>query len=795
MMATSTRLFCLALIVNWATFPCQSGELTFRLTSETDQLLPCRIHLADAEENGKAHHPPEVPFWRGGFVCDGVAALQLPAGIYRYEIEKGPEWEIIKATIEVTDDPVEVDATLKRVADLKSEGWFSGDLHVHRAPQEMPLHLQAEDLSIASVQTWWNESNPWASLVPPVQVKWISKRSSHRRFYDILSGEDERGGGALLYHRMKQAIDITFAEREWPASVHFLEEAKKAGAWVEIEKPFWWDTPLWLATGQVDSIGIAHNHMNRSEVLGNEAWGRPRDLNRYPGVYGNGLYTQDLYYKILNSGLRLPPTAGSASGVLPNPVGYNRVYVHTGQNAGGFAWDSWWEGLRAGRCFVTNGPLLRIRANGTLSGETLHGSSNAPLTVEIDGDIDSRDPIRKIELVHNGKITEIKLPANIIVRQSGWFLIRAIADVSDTFRFASTAPWFVEIDDEPLKPDYAAASFFLEWAKQRKGNVERAIADEVKRSEVSAAHAKAISFWQDTVAHATQPLNVLTDLDYAGNDHSRQKLDLILPGSRAVHRDDEDAPPLPLIVWIHGGAWKGGDKKSGHGWLSAYVKTGQFAGASIGYRLSGEAIWPAQIHDCKAAIRWLRGHAEEYSLDPDRIAVWGSSAGGHLAAMLGVSNGIEQLEGTVGLHLDRRSDVQCVIDFFGPTDFLRMNDFPGAMDHDAANSPESLLVGGAIQDHKAAVAAANPITYVDAADVPMLLVHGTHDRLVPLNQSELLHAALQAVKVNSALIKVANAGHGFKSAAVDRRVSAFLDKHLLGVEDDGTPGDETVTDR
>ena len=161
--------------------------------------------------------------------------------------------------------------------------------------------------------------------------------------------------------------------------------------------------------------------------------------------------------------------------------------------------------------------------------------------------------------------------------------------------------------------------------------------------------------------------------------------------------------------------------------------------------------------------------------------------------MLGVSSGVEPLEGNIGPHLNERSDVQCVINFFGPTDFLRMNDFPSVIDHDAANSPESLLVGGAIQDHNAAVATANPITYVDAADAPMLLVHGTQDRLVPFNQSELLREALKVEKIASALIKVEDAGHGFRSSAVDQRVSAFLNKYLLGTEvDKPTFKDETV---
>ena len=183
------------------------------------------------------------------------------------------------------------------------------------------------------------------------------------------------------------------------------------------------------------------------------------------------------------------------------------------------------------------------------------------------------------------------------------------------------------------------------------------------------------------------------DIPYAGTDNPRQKLDLLLPKQRKTDR------PLPVIAFVHGGAWLAGDKRSAHGRLARYVQGGEFAGISIGYRLSQEAIWPAQIHDCKAAIRWIRANAKTHGLDADRIAVWGASAGGHLVAVLGVSGGVEPLEGRLGPHTDRSSRVRCVVDYFGPTDFLKMSAFPTRMDHDGADSPESRLVGGAIHTH------------------------------------------------------------------------------------------------
>jgi acetyl esterase/lipase len=203
---------------------------------------------------------------------------------------------------------------------------------------------------------------------------------------------------------------------------------------------------------------------------------------------------------------------------------------------------------------------------------------------------------------------------------------------------------------------------------------------------------------------------------------------------------------------------------------------------SVEYRLTGEAQFPAQIEDCKAAIRWLHANAEEYGIDPERIGVWGHSAGGHLAALLGTSGGVEEFEG--GGDPEQPSHVQAVVDCFGPTDLLRMDDFPGNITHNAPDSPESLLVGGPIQEHPDRVAAANPITYVDAEDPPFLILHGERDRLVPVNQSELLNEALQTAGVDSTFVRVKEAGHGFSGnpdpgrREIQAMIQAFFDEHL-----------------
>jgi len=214
--------------------------------------------------------------------------------------------------------------------------------------------------------------------------------------------------------------------------------------------------------------------------------------------------------------------------------------------------------------------------------------------------------------------------------------------------------------------------------------------------------------------------------------------------------------------------------------LAPFVASGQYAGVTVGYRLTGEAIWPAQIHDCKAAIRWIRGNAKNYNLDSQRIAVWGSSAGGHLVAMLGTSGGVKHLEGNLGSHTDQSSRVTCVVDYFGPSDLLSMGQYPSTMDHDAGDSPESLLVGGPVQQTRDMARNASTTTYVTEEDPPFLIAHGTKDPLVPLNQSVRLAELLEKSDVDVTFIKVVGAGHGFRTPELQRRVDLFFARHLLG---------------
>jgi hypothetical protein len=466
------------------------------------QPVPCRIHLKNAA--GKPQRAPDLPFWFDHFVCPGQVNLELDAGKYRIEIERGPEYSRLAESLEIQGKAAKFMFEVERLVDLSAKGWWSGDLHVHRPVAAMELLMRAEDLHVAPVITWWNKQDLWAGKKIPADPL---VRFDGNRFYHVMAGEDERQGGALLYFNLRKPLAIASPNREYPSPMKYVAEARlNEDVWIDIEKPFWWDVALWLASGRMNSIGLANNHMCRDRMYESEAWGKPRPVERLPAPLGNGFWTQDIYYHLLNAGLRLPPSAGSASGVLPNPVGYNRVYVHVGPE---LTYARWWAQLKAGRSFVTNGPLLRVEANGELPGHVFTAKAGQQLKIDLQAALTAQDPIRFLEIVKDGRL-ERKVAyqdwsktgslGSLDFKESGWFLVRAIADNPKTFRFASTAPFYVEIGPARHRISKASAQFFLNWTRERMQRIQ--LDDPAQRHEVLQHHLRAERFWEQRVARA-----------------------------------------------------------------------------------------------------------------------------------------------------------------------------------------------------------------------------------------------------------------------------------------------------
>lgn len=265
---------------------------------------------------------------------------------------------------------------------------------------------------------------------------------------------------------------------------------------------------------------------------------------------------------------------------------------------------------------------------------------------------------------------------------------------------------------------------------------------------------------------AASQSEVIKNLPYQNDEHPRHQLDLYLP------KDQSNDGKRPVIVWIHGGGWRAGSKDGGAPALAKFMKEG-FVVACINYRLSTEVAFPAQILDCKSAIRWLRANSEKYNLDNQRFGVFGSSAGGHLAALVGTSGDVSEFD--KGLHLDQSSRVQAVCDFYGPTDFSVFVTTPGFESHAGPRAPEALLMGGTIEEKPEVAKLLNPITHVSEDDPSFLIVHGTKDATVPLNQSQLMYEALEKNKTAVHLHQLEGAGHGGPAFASDEVSGMVID--------------------
>ncbi len=265
-------------------------------------------------------------------------------------------------------------------------------------------------------------------------------------------------------------------------------------------------------------------------------------------------------------------------------------------------------------------------------------------------------------------------------------------------------------------------------------------------------------------------ISKIADIPFAEVEGRRLLLDLYLPAG--------DVEAAPLVVYVHGGAWRSGSKD---GMPLAELVAAGFAAASVEYRLSPVARFPAQVHDLKAAVRFLRAKGTEYGYDAARIAIAGSSAGAHLAALVGVTNGSEELEGTVGDHLDESSDVQAIISFFGASNFLTILPQSTPRGLGVRIPALQLLLGAQPQDVPELAKLASPVFHVDAVDPPLFLLHGDQDPQMPINQTHELHGKYVELGLPVRLEVVHGAAHGgaaFHDARRTRMVEEFLRSNL-----------------
>jgi hypothetical protein len=449
--------------------PRADGQLEIEVVdTATGQPIPVRVHLQNARKRPVKLNVPHTAEFGGHFYIDGRLTLPLRRGQYTFEIDAGPEYRMQTGHFEIernADDSKRIEMT--RFANLAKEGWYAADLDFDRAPRDLPLILGAEHLHDVRM-------SEFATMLGLGAGNWgLGKKSTPNALSPAPSLQ-------------------TPAPRDKVA----LASA-----------PYAWNLPVWLANDNLDAIQLIHRHSLRDGVVDSEGDGRARDLEPFSGRTGNGRWSEAIYYHVLNCGLRIPPAAGSGSGDNHNPVGTNRVYVHCGHP---FTPQIWWEGLEAGRVFVTNGPLLRPLVEGQPPGFVFHLDGDETLSLEIGLNLATRVPVEYLEIIKNGEVyADVRLDEwtkkkgrlpPVEFDDSGWFLVRAVTTNPKTYQFASSGPYYVEKAGRP-RVSRRSVQFFLDWIDAAEAHIRQLPQlDHEQRESLLAEHASARGFFEQLMA-------------------------------------------------------------------------------------------------------------------------------------------------------------------------------------------------------------------------------------------------------------------------------------------------------
>lgn len=446
----------------------------------TRKSIAVRCYLTDA--NGRFWTPPGVIHYakppEDHFITRGEFTIDLPPGGYTLIVEHGTEYRASSRQIEISsgqarEETVEVD----RWIDMNSRGWYSGDLHNHRQLEEMPQLLLAEELNLAPTLTEWVWEDAPVSHAPPTRTKATAVRNADdTHVYSIVDTEIERlndGPGAV--DLVGLTAPITFAGyRLFPPNDTFAERARKLDGYIDAEKIVWRDVAALVALGAVDFAGIVHNHFNRHGVeLETRVWGMiPKEKPEYETAIGMALWTTEVYYRFLNCGFQLPVSAGSASGVKASPLGFNRVYVHLHEK---FGYRPWFRGLKEGRSFATNRPMLFLSVNGREPGTTINvpaGAARAERKLNVRVKAITSGELDRVEIVWKGEVikavtaaestSSMTVEAVVDANETGWIVSRAFEKSSPSIRFAHTSPVYVHVEGSSgiVSED---VGFFLRW--------------------------------------------------------------------------------------------------------------------------------------------------------------------------------------------------------------------------------------------------------------------------------------------------------------------------------------------
>jgi len=446
-----TQAFLPVLVACCGALAAQDATATLDLALRFDNRpVAARVYVTDAA--GKPHLArATVTYSRRGedhSVIDGGVAIDLPPGKYKVRAEKGPEFHPAEASVELrAGQTTDVNLELARFHNMNEYGWYSGDLHIHRSPEELPLLMRAEELNIApAITRHLGGSRPPQLPYPDKHLVPVPGGN----FGSLQNQEVERlgkGHGAVVLLNTPQPAGADMSVL-YPMELEYCRQARAQGGFVDAEKPIWKNIPVNVAFGVIDAIGIVNNHFHPRAVMAEaEKWGSmERDQPVYQTPAGFAQWMMDLYYSFLDCGFRIPVSAGSASGVMPSWPGYERVYVHL---SGPFTYQQWFQDLKTGRSIATNGPLLKVYLDGQPPGAevALDGPTSSTIGIEAH----SQDRLDRVEIVFNGQVIRrfsaggnavFRTALNLTITEPGWLVVRCFEPAAETIRYAHSSPFY-----------------------------------------------------------------------------------------------------------------------------------------------------------------------------------------------------------------------------------------------------------------------------------------------------------------------------------------------------------------
>lgn len=443
-----------------------AAQLKVHVTDETGRPVWTRLEVRGADgklyqSDGAIRDPQKKlrgggPFYPGSFVVRGNAAVDVPPGRFTVIAEHGLEYERGRKDVDLRgQEAATINFRLRPWVRMWKRGWWSGDVHIHRPLADLPALAQAEDLNV-SLSTNRNKRQMFEAPWPANPVEEVSPN----RLILLPNMEDERRGGSWILDGLRRPWALREETGWYPPGIDYVRQARaqrEPGSlfpWFDIDMPIWWEVPVTMALETPDSLDILHNQFMQYGIDQSEYWGRPRDRARFPGWQGFVDYSLGLYYRYLNLGFRIAATAGTGSGVMPSPPGYDRVYAHID---GSLTVEKWFAAIRDGHSFVTNGPMLFFQA------KTSGGRTTVSLRAA------AREPMSRCEVLANGKILKrftlgperlrFRGTFSFDSRKYSWVAARCFLATKESVRLAHSAPFYLP-GHWDSRPD---AQYFADW--------------------------------------------------------------------------------------------------------------------------------------------------------------------------------------------------------------------------------------------------------------------------------------------------------------------------------------------